>query len=277
MPDLLILANDDKLAFELEVYAKSKGFRVKLAFNLKTTLEWLELKEFDVLVVSSGFDLEIQQDLADHLWQKNYQAALVIFDPAALPDRQQGLARLNGADVARGADAWRVLERILLGVKPRTYVRDQNLKVLVVEDLDSPRDIICAYLEAMGCAEVVGAASGREALKMLRADPKHFLCVLTDIRMPQMTGVELIGLIRDDPELQYLPIIVLTAYGTPDYLIDCLKAGASGFLVKPPKKKELLREIGRATRIVVRNIDPRLAAPDDIEMLREAIISRSTR
>ena len=118
---------------------------------------------------------------------------------------------------------------------------------------------------------MVGAGSGSEALQLLNADPDHFACLITDVRMPQMSGKELIETLRADPRYCHLPIIVLTAFGTTDCLLDCLRAGASGFMAKPPKKPDLQRELGRAERIYRQRLDPRLVPEGDFELFREML------
>src|SRR5690606_29971959 len=110
---------------------------------------------------------------------------------------------------------------------------------------------------------IKGVASAKEAITELTESPEGYHCVLTDVRMPEMTGRDLIEYMRGDQKLKTMPVIVLTAIGTIENLVDCLKAGASGFLVKPPKKDDILRELSRAFRIVAGGENPRLAEPEE--------------
>jgi two-component system, chemotaxis family, chemotaxis protein CheY len=142
---------------------------------------------------------------------------------------------------------------------------------MVVEDLDSPRDIICILIESLGYSAVVGKNSAESALQALKREPKIYGCVLTDMKMPHTSGAELIRLIRKDPQLCHIPVVVLTAFGTADCLVECMKAGASGFLVKPPKKEAMRRELGRASRIISHGLDPRLVKEEDAEALRAVL------
>ena len=57
-------------------------------------------------------------------------------------------------------------------------------------------------------------------------------------------------------------------------LIECLKVGASGFMVKPPRKKDLVREISRALRICRDHKDPRLASSEEAELVSELLLKR---
>ena len=123
-------------------------------------------------------------------------------------------------------------------------------------------------------SSVAGKRSAKEALAELENSPGEYSCIVTDIRMPVIDGHALIDLVRKNPKLEHIPIIALTAYGTVDCLIECLKAGASGFLVKPPKKDDLARELGRAYRIVRHHASPRLASTDEVELIRNILIER---
>jgi CheY-like chemotaxis protein len=108
----------------------------------------------------------------------------------------------------------------------------------------------------------------------LDQDPKKFDLILTDIRMPKRSGSDLIIAVRSNPLLMKIPIIVLTAYGTADVMIECLKEGATGFMVKPPKKKDLKHEIARVRRILRFKLDPRLVFPSEVEKMREILATK---
>jgi FixJ family two-component response regulator len=63
---------------------------------------------------------------------------------------------------------------------------------MVVDDLDSPRDIICSFVETMGFSQVQGCRSAKEALSLLTAEPERYFCIITDMRMPDVSGEQLI-------------------------------------------------------------------------------------
>jgi len=274
MPDLLLLGHDSKNTFSLEEEAKRLGFRTKCIFEATLVFEWLKLREFDALCLPLSMPLDNQLAFADILWRANPLAALIAYDLESPSRTILNKERLFGVDVVSGPDALKTFAKVLQKIKPRANVKAQDFRILVVDDLDSPRDIICSYIESLGFPSVVGAASAGEALEILRNDPAHFSSVVTDIRMPHMTGEELIRKLRADKRLCHLPVIVLTAYGTVDCLIDCLKAGASGFLVKPPKRQEILREISRAYRLFMSESDPCMVSGDEAESLREILLER---
>lgn len=276
MPDILIFPADDQALFDLEKIGKEEGFRVKSALDLNKARDWLQLRDFDAMLIDSSCPLAEQQKLAGMLWQKNPLAHFVVYNFDSLPPDQQSEVRLFGADTAFGPRAGDIIRQLLKGVKPRGSLRSENFKVLVVEDLDSPRDIICAYLESLGFPKVLGVSSAKEAMAELEKNTgeEAFACILSDVRMPQVSGAQLIEMLRSDKRYANLPIIVLTAYGTVDCLVDCLRAGASGFLVKPPKRQDLVRELSRAIRLTVEGSSPRLAKPEEAELLRDLLTER---
>jgi two-component system, NtrC family, response regulator AtoC len=101
-------------------------------------------------------------------------------------------------------------------------------KVLVVDDERKMRRVLQILLEQMGL-ESIPAENGGEALEHFAAEKIDL--VLTDLRMPDMSGVELLDKIRAvDSEV---PIIVFTAYGTVQSAVDAMKRGAFDYILKP--------------------------------------------
>lgn len=105
--------------------------------------------------------------------------------------------------------------------------------ILVVEDDD---DIRRTLVEALCAArrEAEGVANGVEALARLEHDPRPQL-VLLDLRMPEMTGWELIERMQTEPELAAIPIVVTTVNGSEAAKL----VGIAGFLTKPFNLAEL--------------------------------------
>lgn len=274
MPDLLLLSSIASDIDRIEKACVAQGFRVKSTADAKIATEWIELREFAAAIVDLATPIETQQKLADVLWKKDPLAPFIAYDlsPTGRAGAQE--MKLYGAQIVRGDNALSAVEQILGSLKIEQDLRNQEFGVMVVEDLDSPRDIICFYLESMGFSKVTGFPSAKQALDALAADPKQFSCIITDIRMPEVSGDKLIEMLRADARYKHLPIIVLTAHGTTDCLIECLKAGASGFLVKPPKKADLTRELRRAQRLSASGSEPRLAKPDEVELIRQLIVDQ---
>jgi CheY-like chemotaxis protein len=82
-------------------------------------------------------------------------------------------------------------------------------------------------------AKVTLAADGRQALQILKAQPRGFDVVLMDIQMPAMDGLTATRAIRADPELAGLPVIALTAGVLDDEREAALAAGVDAIVAKP--------------------------------------------
>jgi putative two-component system response regulator len=120
---------------------------------------------------------------------------------------------------------------------------DGENRVLIVEDDREVRKVLAAYLERIG-HEVIHAESGEEALGRLTTH--HVAAALCDIRMPGMSGVELIPkALTADPDLA---IIMLTGVDEPASAISCLKLGAADYLIKPVDLEELGHSLQSALR-----------------------------
>jgi two-component system NtrC family response regulator len=107
-------------------------------------------------------------------------------------------------------------------------------RILVVDDEHSQRTVLAGFLKKRGFT-VTTAASAAEGLKAAQTGPLDL--VLTDMKMPGMSGVELMKQLRSrNPELQ---VIVMTAFGTVASAVDAMKHGAADYLTKPVDLDEL--------------------------------------
>jgi signal transduction histidine kinase/DNA-binding response OmpR family regulator len=114
--------------------------------------------------------------------------------------------------------------------------------VLVVEDHDELRGYLRRHLEER--YRVIEARNGRAGLdEARRIVPDLILC---DIMMPEMDGEELCRAIRSDPELDFLPVIMVTAKASRQSRLSALEGGADDYLVKPFDPEELRLRVGNA-------------------------------
>ena len=101
-------------------------------------------------------------------------------------------------------------------------------RVLVVDDERKMRRVLQILLERMGL-ESLAAESAEEALE--RIEREQVALVLTDLRMPGASGIDLLARVRElDPEV---PVVVMTAYGTVETAVDAMKRGAFDYVLKP--------------------------------------------
>jgi DNA-binding NtrC family response regulator len=100
--------------------------------------------------------------------------------------------------------------------------------ILVIDDKESMRQMLAKTLESEGY-EVDVARDGEVGLD--KAKEKRFDLVLTDLKLPNMDGLNVLSSFKDlDPEIS---VIVMTAYGTIETAVQAIKQGAFDFLTKP--------------------------------------------
>ncbi|MFJ2618724.1 response regulator [Glutamicibacter sp. NPDC087344] len=114
--------------------------------------------------------------------------------------------------------------------------------VLIVDDQSLIRAGFSALLEAEEDIQVLGLAStGKQALAMARATKPDI--VLMDIRMPDGDGIAATAVITADPDLEATRVIMLTTFELDEYILESIRAGASGFLVKDTEPAHLIEAV----------------------------------
>ena len=149
-------------------------------------------------------------------------------------ERQHGLSHGAFSYLVKPAtteDIEQALERI------RTYVTPHTKRLLVIEDDDRERRSIIELL-AHDDIEAVGASTGEEALAMLAATP--FDCCVVDLRLPDMTGFELLERMQERPALRDLPIVVYTGRDLTDEEEAGLRNVAKSIVLKDVQSPERL-------------------------------------
>ncbi len=111
--------------------------------------------------------------------------------------------------------------------------------VLVVDDNDNIRTIFKVTLQFKGFT-VIEAGDGAEALKALAAQPVDL--IVSDIAMPNMSGLELLDKVRSDPKHGGLPVIISSAEKNADEE-DLLRRGATAVMPKPCRPLDLLNKV----------------------------------
>src|SRR5512135_3921713 len=113
-------------------------------------------------------------------------------------------------------------------------------RILVVDDEPKLGALVAEMLQADGHA-VARAGGGREALERIAAEP--FDVVITDLRMPEVGGLEVLrGARARSPAPE---VVVMTAYGTTQSAVEAMKAGAADYLVKPFSMDEVRLRVRR--------------------------------
>ena len=116
-------------------------------------------------------------------------------------------------------------------------------RVLIVDDDPAIRDGCAQVLRRRGY-ECVETATGSDALSLM--EEYDFDLVLVDLKMPDMNGLDLVSMIRQRDN--FLPIVMITAYGTIQNAVEAMRLGANDFLPKPFDPEELLMVVQRTLK-----------------------------
>lgn len=117
----------------------------------------------------------------------------------------------------------------------------ETMRILVVDDDQGQRDLLCSFLKKKKML-VESAASGEEALALLRK--KSFSLLLSDIRMPGMSGLTLLEELRKSFPL--MPVLLVTAYPDVRDAVEAMRGGAVDYLEKPIDLDELHEAVNQA-------------------------------
>ncbi|SAL48338.1 sigma-54-dependent transcriptional regulator [Caballeronia humi] len=104
-------------------------------------------------------------------------------------------------------------------------------RILIVDDDDAFRESLAETLADLG-HETMEASNGRDALRLLASDAPVD-CVFLDFRMTDMSGIDVLERLREMPDRNALPVVVLTAFATSDNTIHAMRLGAFEHLTKP--------------------------------------------
>src|SRR4030066_1538537 len=115
------------------------------------------------------------------------------------------------------------------------------MKILIIDDEDSMRHMLSVILKREGY-EPVSLGDARAALEEISRDDFDF--ILCDIRMPSMDGLEFLKALKEQDARH--TGIMMSAYGTIDTAIECMKLGAYDYISKPFKADEIILTVRKA-------------------------------
>ena len=114
-------------------------------------------------------------------------------------------------------------------------------QILVVEDNELNREILCAILKES--YQVLQAENGQAALALLRRQGEEISLILLDVVMPKMDGYTLLDILRGDPVLSSIPVIVTTQSNSEEDEVTALSHGATDFVPKPYRPQVILHRV----------------------------------
>lgn len=108
---------------------------------------------------------------------------------------------------------------------------DSNIKILVVDDAATMRQIVRKSLGQLGLHDVTEAVDGHDALSKLEKGQFHF--IISDWNMPNMMGLDFLKAVRAKESTKTIPFLMVTAEAKRDNILEAAKAGVSQYIVKP--------------------------------------------
>ncbi len=118
--------------------------------------------------------------------------------------------------------------------------------ILSVDDNPVNNKLVSSQLKYKGL-DIISATSGEEALKMIAEH--HPDVVLLDIMMPEMDGFQVLEAIRENPETEELPVIMVSALADMEHHVEATMKGANGYLNKPLLLNILLDELQKYVQL----------------------------
>jgi DNA-binding NtrC family response regulator len=117
-------------------------------------------------------------------------------------------------------------------------------RLLIIDDEVDIRDYLASRAESIGITTTT-ASNGQDALKLFETE--EFEAVLSDIKMPKMSGIDLLRALRSAGH--QLPFIILTGFGDKDTVVEALKLGAFDFIEKPCDDENLFAVLNAAIEL----------------------------
>lgn len=105
------------------------------------------------------------------------------------------------------------------------------MRIITVDDSATMRRIIKNSLKAIGYEDVIEAENGQVGLAKIQNEGVEF--VITDWSMPVMTGLEMVAALRANAATRHLPVLMVTAVGQKEEIVQAISAGVNGYVVKP--------------------------------------------
>jgi len=142
---------------------------------------------------------------------------------------------------------WQVTDPLPVRAEPLPNVtRSAGIPVVIAEDDPVSRELVCSLVKKWGFPSII-TQDGREAMAALRAEEGAAIALL-DWMMPGMDGLEVCKRVRESGKPIY--VILVTARGAKENIVEGLRAGADDYLVKPYDKEELFARVQVGLRIL---------------------------
>jgi two-component system, cell cycle response regulator len=235
------------IAKELE----GEGYTVQTAENGMEALVMIEWMEDKPDLITLDIDMPVMNgfEVCEHLLKKSQKqgesphiSIPIIFVSAkdSLENRRHGFQLGVTVFVSKPFpphDLVKIINNILF--PPKLFA---GMTALVIDDSSSVRRIIQMILMRIGVT-VLSASNGIEAMQIIESFSGTLDLILTDYMMPEMRGDEVCKLVRQKPELEQVPILVVSAFNEKELVLSFFKSGATDYLCKPFIEEELIARV----------------------------------
>ncbi|HAX74524.1 MAG TPA: multi-component transcriptional regulator [Cyanobacteria bacterium UBA11372] len=237
---VLVVDDDAALTERLKAESAAWGLRLKIAPNLAAARSRLAMSMPDVIVLDLSFS-GTEEDGLMLLQELNERSpnvpVIVLTGRDSLGDRL-AVSRLGAKQFLHKPATTEQIFRAISRILPKT--QGLQAKVLIVDDDEAVLAHLSALLTPWG-VEVITLTEPEQFWQMLVTSSPNL--VILDLEMPQVSGLELCQVVRQDVQWGDLPILVVTAHTDADSLSQAFAAGADDFITKPVLGPELVTRV----------------------------------
>ncbi len=256
-PKLLIVEDDQSIARELAVEAHAWGIEAQVSYNLRHARQLVKNYLPDLVLLDLFFPNETEDGLSllrELTTTKPPIPTIVSTMRDTFPDRLQ-VARLGGAIfLGKPTSATQVMQIVHQVLQQN---RGHHYRVMAVDDDGMILDCLSRNLGNWGL-QVTAVSDPRKFWDFLEATDPDLL--ILDINMPDISGLELCQVIRNDPKWSSLPVLFASAQTDQQTIQEAFRIGADDFINKPFSEAELMtRVLNRLQRL---NLLRRIAETD---------------
>jgi len=244
------LLNDYDVSLAIVDFALDKISGIDLAQQSKKSEELFAVR-FLITAVASDMELLSQggaQDIADVL--------LKPFSSISLMKKVELILKVNSEEnesqevndpahsaSGKGAPTMRSLNSVLFDTERVKY---EKLKVLVADDSSAMLSVVKGWLERLGFVNIYTAKNGEEAWNTFKKE-NNFDLIVSDWKMPKMSGVDLLDRVRAENQSSELPFILVTSEATVESILEAGRHKATGYITKPCNIEKFLAVLRKVT------------------------------
>jgi len=120
-------------------------------------------------------------------------------------------------------------------------------RVLIVEDDADMRNLIRLYLRKLGIHQTLDAEDAAAALRLLKAEKVDL--IISDLYMPHMNGIAFYKELHEDPRLENIPFLMITAEASRSKILEAMMLGIRNYIIKPIDPENLLAKVSRLLKL----------------------------